>query len=146
MILIFAENFEKRQNRVLMTWQFFEQLIQVGIRRPCALWHQSCKKLDRLWYRFSSLTNFFQLGNENLLCVFRAHKLSRNKHFTVGRRAQSVAPNFCASKKASQKLGVGVGRKWIELTLWFVQGSRVQKKFMKSTPHENHAQSSISKY
>ena len=32
----------------------------------------------------------------------------------------ALAPNFCASKKLLKKLGVGIGRKWIELTLWFV--------------------------
>ena len=28
-----------------------------------------------------------------------------------------LAPNFCSSKKLLKKLGVGVGRKWIELSL-----------------------------
>ena len=31
----------------------------------------------------------------------------------------ALVPNFCASKKLLKKLGVVVGRKWIELSLWF---------------------------
>ena len=32
----------------------------------------------------------------------------------------AFTPNFCASKKLFKKLGVGVGHKWIEQSLWFV--------------------------
>ena len=31
----------------------------------------------------------------------------------------ALTPNFCASKKLLKKLGVGVGHKWIEQSLWF---------------------------
>ena len=36
----------------------------------------------------------------------------------------ALGPNFCASKKLLKKLGVGVGRKWIELSLWLVPNSK----------------------
>ena len=50
-------------------------------------------------------------------------------------------PNFCASKKLLKKLGIGVGCKWIELSLWFVpwaqlSWNRPQTKSFKLTSNK----------